>query len=126
MLEVISFGENFRGPAPEQWGCINLEAAGILADPLVVVHHYGPGGQLHEHAPTVPVLCVCIAGRGFVKVAGETAELRADQAVIFPAGQIKTLWTTDSSITVLLVSFSGHESLTPAPEEWRTPKRKGQ
>jgi hypothetical protein len=121
MLDLISFGVGFRGPAPERWGCTNLEATPLLADPLAVEHHYGPGGQLHEHAAGEAILCVCIGGRGFVKVGSDTSELHVNQAVIWPAGQTKTVWTTDSSITVLLIHFPGRETLTPAPEEWRRP-----
>src|SRR5262245_59369868 len=120
MVELIPFGEEFRGPGLERWGCTNLEAAAILSDPLVVVHHYGPGGQLHEHAPQEAILCVCIAGRGFVKVGSDVSELHADQAVIWPAGVNKTVWTKDSSITVLLFHYPGRETLTAAPEGWRT------
>src|SRR5262245_32827272 len=121
MIDLISFGEGCRGAAPQQWGCINLEATPLLSDPCVVEHHYGPGGPLHEHAPGEAVLCVCLAGRGFVKVGTDTSELHAYQAVVWPAGVNKTLWTTDSSITVLLIHYPGRETLTVAPEEWRAP-----
>jgi len=44
MINLIPFGEGFRRPAPARWGCTNLDAAPILADPLLVVHHYRPSG----------------------------------------------------------------------------------
>jgi hypothetical protein len=122
MVDLISFGHGFRGPAPARWGCTHLEATPILADPLVVEHHYGPGGEMHEHsANTEAVLCVCIGGCGFVKVGSDTSQLRANQAVVWPAELTHKLWTTDSSMTVLLVHFPGQEALTPAPAEWRAP-----
>jgi hypothetical protein len=105
MADPIPFGSNVRTPAPARWGCLNLEASPILADPCVVEHHYLPGGEMP----------------GFVKVGGDTAELRASQAVIWPAGQTHKLWTTDASMTVLLIHFPGRDMLIPAPEEWRNP-----
>jgi Cupin domain len=119
MVDLISFGPGFRRPAPARWGCTNLDAAPILEDPLVVEHHYQPGGEMHEHSAGEVVLCVCVAGRGFVKVGSESSELHANQAVVWPAGVAHRVWTTDSSMTVLLLHFPGRETLTPAPEEWR-------
>jgi mannose-6-phosphate isomerase-like protein (cupin superfamily) len=121
MANLISFGPGCRGPAPERWGCTNLEATPILSEPCVVEHHYGPGGEMHEHPGGEAVLCVCIGGHGFVKVGSDTSELHANHAVIWPAGVTHKLWTTDSTLTVLLIHFPGRETLTPAPEEWRAP-----
>jgi hypothetical protein len=121
MIDLIPFGEGFREPAPARWGCTNLDAAPILAEPLVVEHHYLPGGEKHEHPAGEAILCLCIGGRGFVKVGDDTSELHANQAVIWPAGINQKLWTTDSSMTVLLIHFPGRQTLTPAPEGWRAP-----
>ena len=119
MADLISFGEGFRHPAPARWGCTHLEATPILAEPLMVEHHYAPGGEMHEHTAGEAILCVCIGGSGFVKVGSDTSELHAHQAIVWPAGLTHKLWTTDSSLTVLLLHFPGRETLAPA--EWRTP-----
>jgi quercetin dioxygenase-like cupin family protein len=121
MADLISFGPGFRHPAPARWGCTHLEATPILTEPLMVEHHYAPGGEMHEHPAGEAVLCVCIGGRGFVKVGDDTSELHAHQAVVWPVGLTHKLWTTDSSLTVLLLHFPGRETLTPAHAEWRTP-----
>jgi hypothetical protein len=123
MIDLIPFGEGFRAPALARWQCVNLEAAPILAEPLVVEHQYGPGGEKHEHpAPAdEPILCICTEGHGFVKVGDETSELHANRAVIWPAGVPQKLWTTDSPMTVLLIHFPGRETLVAAPEGWRAP-----
>jgi hypothetical protein len=119
VVKLIPFGVGFRGPAPGRWGCTNLEAAPILASPLLVEHHYGPGGEMPEHSADHAILCVCIAGQGFVKVGDEAAELAANQAVIWPAGAMHKVWTTDRSMTVLLLECEGRQTLVPAPDEWR-------
>jgi quercetin dioxygenase-like cupin family protein len=111
---VRSFGPDHRAPAPERWGCTNLEATPILESPLMVEHHYLPGGGMQEHAADEAILCVCIAGEGFVKVGDETGELRANQAVVWPAGVTHRVWTAESSMTVLLVHFPGMRDLTPS------------
>jgi quercetin dioxygenase-like cupin family protein len=113
MLIKIPFGETARRPAPEHWGCINLSATPIVTDPLVVEHHYGPGGSMPEHAGDEAVLCVCVGGRGFVKVGDDSAELGIHEAVVWPTGKTHRLWTTDSSMTVLLVHFPGRRDLKP-------------
>ncbi len=112
---IRPFGEGQRRPAPERWGCTNLEATPILAEPLVVEHHYGPGGGMREHAADEAILCVCIAGQGFVKVGDETSELRANQAVAWPAGETHRVWTEDHSMTVLLMHFPGQKDFTLPP-----------
>lgn len=53
---IRSFGEGFRRAAPARWGCSNPEAAPILANPLMVEHHYGPGGEMREHSTPEAVL----------------------------------------------------------------------
>lgn len=115
MTTIRPFGEGVRMPAPARWGCTNLEATPILANPLVVEHHYSPGGEMREHAAGEAILCVCIAGQGFVKVGDETSELRANQAVGWPAGVTHKLWTTDSSMTVLLIHFPGQTDFALPP-----------
>jgi quercetin dioxygenase-like cupin family protein len=120
MLTKVAFGETRRRPAPERWGCTNLWATPIVADPLVVEHHYGPGGAMPEHTGAEAVLCMCVGGRGFVNVGDETADLGALEAVVWPAGETHRLWTTDSSMTVLLVHFPGRTDLTPPSEQVAT------
>jgi quercetin dioxygenase-like cupin family protein len=118
MSLTIQFGESTRRPAPPRWGCTNLLATPILADPLVVEHHYEPGGEMPEHAAGEAVLCICIAGRGFVKVGDETSELSANQAVVWPSVKTHQVWTKESSMTVLLVHFPRVAEPSPAPESW--------
>ena len=112
MTTIREFGEGVRHPAPERWGCTNLSATPILNDPLMVEHHYGPGGEMHEHTADEAILCVCIAGRGFVKVGDETSALVANHAVVWPADVAHKLWTIDDSMTVLLTHFPGHRTLS--------------
>jgi len=115
-MNIRSSGVGHRRVAPERWGCTNLEAASLFASPLVVEHYYSPGGEMREHAAAEAILCVCIAGSGFVKVGDETSELRANQAVAWPAGKTHRVWTTDSSMTILLMHFLGKTDFTLPPD----------
>ena len=115
MVKTISFGESARKPAPERWGCTNLDASPILADPLAVVHHYSPHGEMREHAAQEAILCICIDGCGFVKVGDDTSELVADQAVVWPKDKTHKVWTTNSSMTVVLIHFPGRSDLVDQP-----------
>lgn len=114
-MNIRSFGEGHRRTAPERWGCTNLEATSLFANPLVVEHYYAPGGEMREHAADEAILCVCIAGNGFVKVGDETSELRANQAVAWPAGKTHRVWTTDASLTILLMHFVGQKDFSLPP-----------
>lgn len=118
MTKPIDFGPTKRRPAPERWGATNLHATPILSDPLVVEHHYEPGGEMREHAGSEPILCICIEGQGFVKVGGKTSELTANQAVVWPIGETHKVWTTDTSMTVLLVHFPGLRELKSRDPSW--------
>ena len=59
------------------------------------------------------ILCICVGGSGFVKVGEESGPLHAHEAVVWRAGEMHRLWTTDSSMTVLLVHFPGRSDLEP-------------
>lgn len=118
MTAPVGFGPTRRRPAPERWGATNLLATPILSRPLVVEHHYEPGGAMREHAAEEPILCVCIDGAGFVRVGDETSELRAHEAVVWPSGTTHTLWTAHRSMTVLLIHFPGVTELTPRDPGW--------
>jgi quercetin dioxygenase-like cupin family protein len=115
-MKLRSFGEGFRHEAPAHWRCTNLEATRILDHGLMVEHHYLPGGEMDEHSAPMAVLCVCIAGEGFVKVGDESSELYANQVVVWPAGKTHKLWTTDASMTVLLIHFPGQQDLALGPD----------
>jgi quercetin dioxygenase-like cupin family protein len=115
MSITIQFGESTRRPAPVGWGCTNLYATPILNDPLVVEHHYQPGGDMPEHSAPEAVLCICVDGNGFVRVGELTSELSANQAVVWPSGKTHKLWTNDSSMTVLLVHFPGRAEVEERP-----------
>ena len=117
-MKKVAFGAPVRKSAPERWGCKNLDAAPILADPAAVVHSYGPGGDMPEHTAEEAILCLCIEGSGMVKVGDQVSELASEQAVVWPAGVAHKVWTTDSSMTVVLIHFPGRTDL-----ETRGPQR---
>lgn len=118
MTKPIDFGPLKRRPAPPRWGATNLLATPIVSVPLVVEHHYEPGGEMPEHAATEPILCICISGHGFVSVRGKTSKLNVNQAVVWPIGETHKVWTTDASMTVLLVHFPGTSELKAPDPSW--------
>ena len=64
-----------------------------------------------EHTGHDAALCLCVGGRGYVKVGADVSELSAHEAVVWPKDHTHKVWTTDSSMTVLLVHFPGRSDL---------------
>jgi quercetin dioxygenase-like cupin family protein len=58
---------------------------------------------IHEHPGDNDTIVVCLSGRGFTSVAGETAPLEEGQQVRWPRGIPHRLWTEDSTMSALMV-----------------------
>jgi len=58
---------------------------------------------IHEHPGERDTIVVCLSGRGFTSVAGETAPLEEGQQVRWPRGIPHRLWTEDSTMSTLMV-----------------------
>jgi quercetin dioxygenase-like cupin family protein len=58
---------------------------------------------IHEHPGDNDTIVVCLSGRGFTSVAGETAPLEEGQQVRWPRGIPHRLWTEDSTMSTLMV-----------------------
>ena len=58
---------------------------------------------IHEHPGESDAIVVCLAGKGFTSVAGETASLEEGQQVRWPKGIPHRLWTEGSTMTTLMV-----------------------
>ena len=68
---------------------------------------------MREHAGSEAILCVCVEGQGFVRVGDQTSDLKANEAVVWPAQKMHQVWTEDSAMTILLIHFPGRSDLTP-------------
>ncbi len=58
---------------------------------------------IHEHPGDNDTIVVCLSGRGFTSVAGETAPLEEGQQVRWPRRIPHRLWTEDSTMSTLMV-----------------------
>ena len=85
-----------------------LNGLPILLDrpTLVVAMYLDPHGAMAEHSAPVPVLFLVTGGRGFVRVGGpdgETREVAAGDAVLWPAGVDHAVWTEDEELAAIVV-----------------------
>jgi quercetin dioxygenase-like cupin family protein len=85
-----------------------LNGLPILLDrPMIVVAMYfDPHGALAEHSAPAPVLFLVTGGRGFVRIGGpngETREVGAGDAVLWPAGVDHAVWTEDEPLAAIVV-----------------------
>ena len=79
----------------------------LLNRPMSVVAMYvEPHGAMDEHSADVPILFVVIRGRGFVRVGGangETREVTAGDAVLWPVGLDHMVWTEDEPLDAIVI-----------------------
>ncbi len=79
----------------------------LLNRPMTVVAMYvEPHGAMDEHSAEVPILFVVIQGRGFVRIGGargETREVTAGDAVLWPVGVDHMVWTEDESLDAIVI-----------------------
>jgi quercetin dioxygenase-like cupin family protein len=81
----------------------------LLNQPTLVVAMYiDPHGSIDEHCASVPILFLVMRGRGFVRIGGpdgETREVSAGDAVLWPVGQDHTAWTEDETLEAIVIEF---------------------
>ena len=79
----------------------------LLDRPLSVVAMYvEPHGAMEEHRASVPILFLVIRGNGFVRIggpSGETREVVAGDAVLWPVGLDHTVWTEDEELEAIVI-----------------------
>ena len=80
----------------------------LLNRPMSVVAMYvEPHGHMDEHSADVPILFVVTRGRGFVRIggaSGETREVAAGDAVLWPVGLEHTVWAEDESLDAIVIN----------------------
>ncbi len=79
----------------------------LLNRPMVVIAMYfEPHGVLDEHSADVPILFLVTRGHGFVRIGGpngETQEVTAGDAVLWPVGLDHKVWTEDESLDAITI-----------------------
>lgn len=106
MLDIRHFGPGHRRSDPPPH-CTGMYPAIILHEKniAVVELHFEPGGEMWEHEADHPILFVVIEGKGFVRVAGEEAEIEAGQAILMPPNKLHKAWAGDASFTAIAIEY---------------------
>lgn len=63
-------------------------------------------GAMDEHSADVPILFLVTRGRGFVRIGGpngETREVAAGDAVLWPVGLDHMVWTEDETLDAIVI-----------------------
>jgi len=106
MLDIRRFGPGNRRTDPPPH-CKDMHAAIILNDhsAAVVELHFLPGGEMWEHAADHPILFTVTEGKGRVRVGGEEGDVRAGDAVFWPAGKPHKAWAQDEPFTAIAFEY---------------------
>lgn len=73
---------------------------------LVVAMYFEPHAQMDEHSAPVPILFLVTGGKGWVRVGGpqgETRQVQAGDAVLWPAGLDHHVWTEDEPLQAIVI-----------------------
>lgn len=76
----------------------------------VIALHIGPHGHIDEHAASYPITCLVIGGHGFMRIGGpngETVEVHAGDALLWPANEPHYAWTHDDALDTIVLEFEG-------------------
>src|SRR5579875_351065 len=84
------------------------------AELQVEAMYFDPHASIEEHAADHSVLFLVIHGQGTVRIGGpmgETREIRAGDAVLWPAHVDHTVWTEDDELHAIVINvFQDHSS----------------
>ncbi|HEY7414911.1 MAG TPA: cupin domain-containing protein [Ktedonobacteraceae bacterium] len=79
------------------------------AEHLVIAMYFDPHASMEEHAADHPILFLAINGRGMVRIGGptgETREVQAGEAVLWPAHTNHTVWTDNEELHAIVIEIS--------------------
>lgn len=74
----------------------------------VVAMYIDQHGSIDEHSASGPILFLVMRGRGFVRIGGpdgETREVSAGDAVLWPVGLDHTAWTEDEPLEAIVIEL---------------------
>lgn len=78
------------------------------ADLQVEAMYFDPHASIEEHSADHPVLFLVISGRGMVRIGGptgETSEIQAGDAVLWPAHIDHTVWTDEDVLHAIVINI---------------------
>ena len=106
-LRIEPFPRPEWSPLPHE-GSHGVDGKVLVRDGdfFIAMLRFEPNATIHEHPGESETIVVCIDGKGFTSVAGETAPLGEGQMVRWPKDVPHRLWTTDSTMRTLIVE--GH------------------
>ncbi|MDQ2904424.1 MAG: cupin domain-containing protein [Ktedonobacteraceae bacterium] len=70
--------------------------------------YFEPHASMEEHSADHPILFLAISGRGHVRIGGpvgETREIQANEAVLWPAHADHTVWTGDEALHAIVINI---------------------
>jgi quercetin dioxygenase-like cupin family protein len=93
-------------PLPRS-GCANVEGKVLhKRDGLALAMlRFGSEGYIDEHTADFDIEVICLEGHGFISVDSQVSEFAANQSILWPRGALHRLWTTDSTMTTLMVEI---------------------
>ncbi len=77
------------------------------ADLQVEMLYFEPHASMEEHSADHPILFLVINGQGNVRIGGamgETREIQAGHAVLWPAHTDHTVWTGDEELHAIVIN----------------------
>jgi quercetin dioxygenase-like cupin family protein len=101
---VQSFLKPEWGPVPRP-GVVGVESRLLLKRQGLAIANlrFGPCSSIDEHSAAFEIDVFCLAGEGFVSVAGKTQPFHCGEFVTWPAQVNHRLWTEDTSMETLMV-----------------------
>jgi quercetin dioxygenase-like cupin family protein len=90
-------------------GCVGVVGRVLVRedDYFVAELRFSEHATIHEHPGDNDTVVVCLEGRGFTSVAGETATLEEGQQARWPKDVPHRLWTEGSTMRTLMVEHFG-------------------
>ncbi|GHO55067.1 cupin domain-containing protein [Ktedonobacter robiniae] len=79
----------------------------LNAELQVEAMYFDPHACIEEHAADHPILFLVIHGQGTVRIggpAGETRDIQAGDAVLWPAHTDHTVWTGDEELHAIVIN----------------------
>ena len=90
-------------PLPETVGIVGRVLVREDEFFFVAQLRFSEQAAITEHAGERDAIVICIEGKGFTSVAGETVPLQEGQQVRWPRGISHGLWTEGSTMTTLMI-----------------------